>query len=88
MRPEGAAEEEWSYYDPPERRSTIQGESKPRSAKILDAFKVGNNTTLVVETPHPFNPTEKTKAAIGLWFDGGSWRVMEERMDFGGTMFK
>ena len=87
LRPEGQAADDWSYYDPPERKATIQGESKPRSAKILDAFKVGNNATLIVEIPHPFNPAEKSKAAIGLWFDGGSWRVMEERVDLGGNMF-
>jgi hypothetical protein len=86
LRPEGAAEEDWSYYEPAERKSNIKGEEKPRTAKILDAFKVGDRATLIVEIPHPFNPTEKTKAAIGLFFDGGSWRVFEERTDFGGTM--
>jgi hypothetical protein len=86
LRPEGAASDDWSYYEAGERKSNIQGEQKPRTAKILDAWKTGNYATLVVEVPHPENPAAKTKAAIGLFFDGGSWRVFEERMDLGGTM--
>jgi hypothetical protein len=87
MLPEGKAEDSWGYYQPAERKTAIQGEKKPASAKILDAWKTGKNATLVVEVPHPFNPALKTKAAIGLWFDGTGWRVLEEQMDFGGTMF-
>ena len=87
LRPEGKAEEDWGYYPEAERKTAIQGESKPKTAKILDAWKTGNHATLVVEVPHPFNPAEKTKAAVGLWFDGTGWRVLEERMDFGGMMF-
>ena len=87
LRPEGKAEEDWGYYPEAERKTAIQGENKPKSAKILDAWKTGNHATLVVEVPHPFNPAEKAKAAVGLWFDGAGWRVLEERMDFGGTMF-
>lgn len=86
LRPEGKAEEDWGYYEPAERKGAIQGENKPKTAKILDAWKTGNHATLVVEVAHPFDPAEKTKAAVGLWFDGTGWRVLEERMDFGGTM--
>ena len=88
LRPEGKAEEDWGYYPEADRKKAIQDEKKPATAKVLDAWKVGNNATLVVEMPHPFMPAERTKAAVGLWFDGKGWRVLEERMDFGGTMFK
>jgi len=87
LRPEGKAEEDWGYHsDPAERKAAIQGENKAKSAKILDAWKNGKDATLIVEVAHPFNPSEKTKAVVGLWFDGTGWRVREERMDFGGTM--
>ncbi len=86
LRPEGKAEEDWGYYPEADRKAAIQGEKKPATAKILDAWKTGNHATLVVEMTHPFNPAEKAKAAVGLWFDGTGWRVLEERMDFGGTM--
>jgi hypothetical protein len=88
LRPEGKAEEDWGYYsDEAERRKAIQGENKPKSAKVLDAWKNGKDATLIVEVPMPYDPTAKTKAAVGLSFDGTGWRVREERVDFGGTMF-
>ena len=87
LRPEGKAEEDWGYHDDPaERKRAIQGEGKPKSAKILDGWKIGNDATLVVEVPMPNEPDVKTRAVIGLWFDGTGWRVREERMDFAGTM--
>jgi hypothetical protein len=87
LRPEGKAEEDWGYYsDAAERKAAIQGENKPKSAKILEAWKNGKDATLIVEVPMPEGPSEKTKAVIGLGFDGTGWRVREERMDFGGTM--
>jgi hypothetical protein len=87
LLPEGKAEDDWGYYeDGAERAKAIQDENKPKSAKILDAWKSGNSATLIVEVPMPYDPAEKTKAVIGMWFDGASWRVREERMDFAGTM--
>lgn len=83
----GKAEEDWGFHsDPAERKAAIQGENQAKSAKILNAWKNGKDATLIVEVAHPFNPSERTKAVIGLWFDGTGWRVREERMDFGGTM--
>jgi hypothetical protein len=88
LRPEGKAEEDWGYYEPAERKTAIQGENKPKSAKILDGWRRGDSAILIVEVPQPFDPSEKAKAAVGLAFDGAAWRVREERMDFGGTMLK
>lgn len=89
LRPEGKAEEDWGYYsDAAERKAAIQSDKKPASAKILDGWKNGKDATLIVEVPMPYEPSVKTKAVIGLGFDGAAWRVREERMDFGGTMLK
>ena len=87
LRPEGKAEDDWGYYqDAAERKAAIQSDKKPATAKILDGWKTGNTATLIVEVPMPYEPSVKTKAVVGLAFDGTGWRVREERMDFAGTM--
>jgi hypothetical protein len=87
LRPEGRAEDDWGYYDDvAERKAAIQSDTKPAKAKILEAWRAGNDATLIVEVPMPYQPSVMTKAVVGLGFDGTEWRVREERIDFAGTM--
>lgn len=87
LLPEGEAEEKYGYYaEGAERKEAIQNESMSKSAKVLEGWKIGDAAILVVEAAHPFDPSEKAKAVIGLGFDGTGWRMREERFDFGGTI--
>jgi hypothetical protein len=84
LMPEGEAEDEWGWREEAERKTAIQGEKKSASAKV----RLGDSALLVVEIDHPWQPGRKAKAAVGLGLQGGAWRVREERVDMGGTMFK
>jgi hypothetical protein len=87
LMPEGKAEDEWGYYaEGEERKKAIQDEDVPRSAPILEGWRMGDSALLVVEVPHPWGGGRKAKSVVGLGLVGGSWRVREERVDAAGTM--
>jgi hypothetical protein len=88
LMPDGEAEDDWGYYEEPERTKAIQGEKKSSSATVLEGIRLGDSALLVVEIDHPWQPGRKAKAAIGLGLQGGTWRVREEKVDMGGSMFK
>ena len=87
LRAEGEAEDDWGYYtDEAERKAAIQGDKKAKTAKILRASRHGDSAILIVEQASPWDETATVRAAIGLAWDGKSWRVREQREDFGGNM--
>jgi hypothetical protein len=85
LMPQGEAEDDWGYYtDEAERSAAIKssGSMEPASAKILEAWKIGNGALVVAEAPSPHDASARYKAYASLGFDGTTWRVRESRLDW------
>jgi hypothetical protein len=84
LMPEGEAEDEWGYYPEADRSAAIKssGSMEPASAKIVEAWKIGNGALLIGEAPSPHDPSARYKAYASLGFDGTAWRVRESRLDW------
>ena len=85
LMPEGEAEDDWGYYTVESERSDAirsSGSMEPKSAKIVEGWKIGNGALIVAEAPSPHDPSARYKAYASLGFDGTNWRVRESRLDW------
>jgi len=84
LMPEGKAEDEFGWYEDAERSEGIksQGSMEPKSAKIVEGWKIGNGALLVTELPSPHGDATRYRGYASLGFDGKAWRVRESRLDW------
>lgn len=81
---EGEAEEDFGWYPEADRSAAIKsaGSMEPKSAKIVEAWKIGNGALLVAEADSPHGGGRRYKAYASLGHDGTAWRVRESRLDW------
>lgn len=85
LMPAGEAEDDWGWYTGEAERSEAiksAGSMQPKSAKIVQAWKIGNGALLVAEAESPHGDGSRYKAYASLGHDGKSWRVRESRLDW------
>ena len=85
LMPEGKAESDFGWYEEAERSEGIKssGSMEPKSAKIVEAWKIGDGALLVTELPSPHGGDGRYRGYASLGFDGKGWRVRESRLDWG-----
>ncbi len=86
LMPEGEAEEDFGWYSDEERREGIKSQASgmvPKTAKVTDAWKIGNGALLVTELPSPHGDDMRYRGYASLAFDGKAWRVREHKIAWG-----